>query len=135
MIRRPPRSTRTDTLFPYTTLFRSNVPRVIKDLAPLDQCTNSPNHCNYRPEQFDDLHALPPGISRITIRSSRTRFATRRGLLQDAGEVVGGWRRRHRTECDGVERRLGAREYPPVSLRHPARLSHFAFTAGDEVTP
>src|SRR3546814_3748096 len=26
MIRRPPRSTRTDTLFPYTTLFRSTVP-------------------------------------------------------------------------------------------------------------
>src|SRR3546814_15231342 len=32
MIRRPPRSTRTDTLFPYTTLFRSLV-RVI-DLSP-----------------------------------------------------------------------------------------------------
>src|SRR3546814_2278451 len=30
MIRRPPRSTRTDTLFPYTTLFRSSV-------EPLDQ--------------------------------------------------------------------------------------------------
>src|SRR3546814_1419924 len=28
MIRRPPRSTRTDTLFPYTTLFRS-VPQII----------------------------------------------------------------------------------------------------------
>src|SRR3546814_17562646 len=27
MIRRPPRSTRTDTLFPYTTLFRSNANR------------------------------------------------------------------------------------------------------------
>src|SRR3546814_10483832 len=27
MIRRPPRSTRTDTLFPYTTLFRSRLPR------------------------------------------------------------------------------------------------------------
>src|SRR3546814_10215966 len=26
MIRRPPRSTRTDTLFPYTTLFRSDAP-------------------------------------------------------------------------------------------------------------
>src|SRR3546814_9851918 len=26
MIRQPPRSTRTDTLFPYTTLFRSHVP-------------------------------------------------------------------------------------------------------------
>src|SRR3546814_11978704 len=30
MIRRPPRSTRTDTLFPYTTLFRSPDPRVAK---------------------------------------------------------------------------------------------------------
>src|SRR3546814_14879347 len=28
MIRRPPRSTRTDTLFPYTTLFRSTIGRV-----------------------------------------------------------------------------------------------------------
>src|SRR3546814_16728728 len=27
MIRRPPRSTRTDTRFPYTTLFRSGLPR------------------------------------------------------------------------------------------------------------
>src|SRR3546814_3681621 len=27
MIRRPPRSTRTDTLFPYTTLFRSDSPQ------------------------------------------------------------------------------------------------------------
>src|SRR3546814_2809214 len=29
MIRRPPRSTRTDTLFPYTTLFRSATSRLI----------------------------------------------------------------------------------------------------------
>src|SRR3546814_19339123 len=28
MIRRPPRSTRTDTLFPYTTLFRSQLPPI-----------------------------------------------------------------------------------------------------------
>src|SRR3546814_3662413 len=28
MIRRPPRSTRTDTLFPYTTLFRSNLEEI-----------------------------------------------------------------------------------------------------------
>src|SRR3546814_16625759 len=33
MIRRPPRSTRTDTLFPYTTLFRS--PELILDFATL----------------------------------------------------------------------------------------------------
>src|SRR3546814_3928349 len=29
MLQRPPRSTRTDTLFPYTTLFRSNIDRRI----------------------------------------------------------------------------------------------------------
>src|SRR3546814_13917296 len=33
MIRRPPRSTRTDTLFPYTTLFRS------KDFSSLASCS------------------------------------------------------------------------------------------------
>src|SRR3546814_11162770 len=32
MIRRPPRSTRTDTLCPYTTLFRSGLPGSIKTL-------------------------------------------------------------------------------------------------------
>src|SRR3546814_18892908 len=34
MIRRPPRSTRTDTLFPYTTLFRS-APAIIEDCGIL----------------------------------------------------------------------------------------------------
>src|SRR3546814_17383117 len=41
MIRRPPRSTRTDTLFPYTTLFRSFAVKRILQLAvpvPLLRC-------------------------------------------------------------------------------------------------
>src|SRR3546814_5814080 len=33
MIRRPPRSTRTDTLFPYTTLFRSDGPTPTTEIA------------------------------------------------------------------------------------------------------
>src|SRR3546814_3492492 len=37
MIRRPPRSTRTDTLFPYTTLFRSG--EVEMDAAIMDGAT------------------------------------------------------------------------------------------------
>src|SRR3546814_17608950 len=38
MVRRPPRSTRTDTLFPYTTLFRSRVPTAYPDhLRPVDR--------------------------------------------------------------------------------------------------
>src|SRR3546814_19458856 len=35
MIRRPPRSTRTDTLFPYTTLFRSYAGRTIGAARPI----------------------------------------------------------------------------------------------------
>src|SRR3546814_2039492 len=34
MIRRPPRSTRTDTLFPYTTLFRSLLSPLLDDPRP-----------------------------------------------------------------------------------------------------
>src|SRR3546814_15349542 len=34
MIRRPPRSTRTDTLFPYTTLFRSALGKAIAAFLP-----------------------------------------------------------------------------------------------------
>src|SRR3546814_16834549 len=37
MIRRPPRSTRTDTLFPYTTLFRSGRPDVAPQKQRLDE--------------------------------------------------------------------------------------------------
>src|SRR3546814_10606861 len=46
MIRRPPRSTRTDTLFPYTTLFRSRIwqQRILpaRDMASDDRC-----HCHF----------------------------------------------------------------------------------------
>src|SRR3546814_8033047 len=53
MIRRPPRSTRTDTLFPYTTLFRS-VRRRTAFAGPASRCSED---------------ARPP---RIAIRSIRS---------------------------------------------------------------
>src|SRR3546814_723144 len=41
MIRRPPRSTRTDTLFPYTTLFRSSIPDAeFRGTAFFQKCGN-----------------------------------------------------------------------------------------------
>src|SRR3546814_10260485 len=40
MIRRPPRSTRTDTLFPYTTLFRSVPERAWDLIVTMDDATN-----------------------------------------------------------------------------------------------
>src|SRR3546814_17827987 len=42
MIRRPPRSTRTDTLFPYTTLFRSRISRDRADEICLDRARGAP---------------------------------------------------------------------------------------------
>src|SRR3546814_17098507 len=55
MIRRPPRSTRTDTLFPYTTLFRSN-------LAPKSQP---------RPKE-SNLATFPPPLSQRKSRSNQS---------------------------------------------------------------
>src|SRR3546814_1641308 len=43
MIRRPPRSTRTDTLFPYTTLFRSEIVKEALGLHVQIQCSAALN--------------------------------------------------------------------------------------------
>src|SRR3546814_6843362 len=92
MIRRPPRSTRTDTLFPYTTLFRSNVgflphPQrlqlqgIILDVGVLD------------PYPCLDIHDLFRVRSRIE-RGAQF-FQTRRALGRDA---IGRLRYRSRSE-------------------------------------
>src|SRR3546814_3332137 len=41
MIRRPPRSTRTDTLFPYTTLFRSQIGTLTETLETVGMATRA----------------------------------------------------------------------------------------------
>src|SRR3546814_12217010 len=75
MMRRPPRSTRTDTLFPYTTLFRSDSDRVLRgcrrlayadrlpgppapgELLPADSCADPGVDLRHRrhPARLDDL--------------------------------------------------------------------------------
>src|SRR3546814_1786820 len=44
MIRRPPRSTRTDTLFPYTTLFRSVFDRAADRVAAVERALRPAQH-------------------------------------------------------------------------------------------
>src|SRR3546814_7306832 len=58
MIRRPPRSTRTDTLFPYTTLFRSSDYRSSEDTADLS--ARSPA----RGRRLDSIHGRRPAPAR-----------------------------------------------------------------------
>src|SRR3546814_12498578 len=55
MIRLPPRATRTDTLFPYTTLFRSPLPELLLGLVP------APRH---RPADLRAARRDPPAIRR-----------------------------------------------------------------------
>src|SRR3546814_4186434 len=62
MIRRPPRSTRTDTLFPYTTLFRSE-PADSRAHPPADQQPDpvAPERSKHagQPGEEPDPHRLP----------------------------------------------------------------------------
>src|SRR3546814_14095262 len=58
MIRRPPRSTRTDTLFPYTTLFRS----ISGDRHPIGRQYGDQRQCRKRDEP---VHMpAPPDVAR-----------------------------------------------------------------------
>src|SRR3546814_8004113 len=59
MIRRPPRSTRTDTLFPYTTLFRSQAGARKQLLCHL--CVNGLRGCALPAMQAGILHCRKPG--------------------------------------------------------------------------
>src|SRR3546814_21197833 len=52
MIRRPPRSTRTDTLFPYTTLFRSP----LRDFASDNLACPAEQEIDQRPHAQRQLH-------------------------------------------------------------------------------
>src|SRR3546814_12765728 len=74
--RRPPRFTRTDTLVPYTTLFRT---RRWRD--------DGPSRLHARPRHADGSRPwLPPGLGRRRSLEHR----------QPARPSVGTWRRRHR---------------------------------------
>src|SRR3546814_11861776 len=73
MIRRPPRSTRTDTLFPYTTLFRSaRVDQLYRSCAEKRKASVPPfqarrGTCRYRRQArgLTDAGALPSAVPPI----------------------------------------------------------------------
>src|SRR3546814_4867074 len=66
MIRRPPRSTRTDTLFPYTTLFRSTAQEDIVD--PLNSKVIVKRGDLIQEDKIDQIERA--GIDTIFIRSA-----------------------------------------------------------------
>src|SRR3546814_8740839 len=68
MIRRPPRSTRTDTLFPYTTLFRS-------------RAGDREHHVHRQAEHADDVVRVLPELLEVASRAQREQ------VLQQPGQV------------------------------------------------
>src|SRR3546814_12055566 len=96
MIRRPPRSTRTDTLFPYTTLFRSEV-LLIAGPVPLP---------------------TPPGVIRVDVETAVEMAAeVEAGLPVDAAIMVAAvadWR-----AADTAPQKIkkdGSGQVPPLAL-------------------
>src|SRR3546814_4152866 len=105
MIRRPPRSTRTDTLFPYTTLFRS----AQADVAKREWDAEHP------------LSGLKKAVSGITGKPSEPAHAIERGsdglalhLLQIIGVVRG----------HPVDEGKGGADSPCEGARHGQDRNH-----------
>src|SRR3546814_15099870 len=109
MILRPPRSTRTDTLFPYTTLFRSECKAVrdpkgdgehrdqpvepVRDRAVAQIADRGGDHeCRKKGHQ-----------AKCDRTGSHRDSSTHYGLPKSNHAVSGGWRDLHRSE----ERRVG----------------------------
>src|SRR3546814_1434475 len=72
MIRRPPRSTRTDTLFPYTTLFRSQYP---------DELDTGANKANSR--VAENLYRRATGEGREAVTAAIFWLKTRAGRSEE----------------------------------------------------
>src|SRR3546814_19116144 len=84
MIRRPPRSTRTDTLFPYTTLFRSVYEA---GLSPLVLETGA--SALIAPLLTGEALPRPVAVARLADLTRGVRFlAEARTLLVDLGDDV-----------------------------------------------
>src|SRR3546814_20849353 len=85
MIRRPPRSTRTDTLFPYTTLFRS------EDAAILDYCGDLVAELNRQDVFREPVRAL---LDRRPAKAANKRWGwVKKGapiVIEVGGRDVGG---------------------------------------------
>src|SRR3546814_20372057 len=116
MIRRPPRSTRTDTLFPYTTLFRSPALRP----APL-----TPREAEVRDLLLrgcsTDAVALRLSISRHTVKAHRKAIFRKLGISSLA-ELLS---LAHRPpSSDGLDRRPSPPTLAFLHLALPDPVDH-----------
>src|SRR3546814_17041815 len=88
MIRRPPRSTRTDTLFPYTTLFRSPAIRRLDG----ERADDEPARCRHRggAPASDRSRGWDPGMANRPALAGAGRFDGRAARTDRRGVLVAG---------------------------------------------
>src|SRR3546814_9321358 len=85
MIRRPPRSTRTDTLFPYTTLFRSGAfGHEIRIVERADDAIIAPAHIGLADEIATEQE---PRTNAVRIKVLHQLIASKRRALTDGDGV------------------------------------------------
>src|SRR3546814_7175946 len=108
MIRRPPRSTRTDTLFPYTTLFRSRLASLLVSRSGVVIRTGV-HHPNPSSEE-EGLSGDPIAPPHKPARRSRARSRRSRPAPE---------RKRRRSHAKGKN---PARRRPPARTRAKRRL-------------
>src|SRR3546814_2540514 len=89
MIRRPPRSTRTDTLFPYTTLFRSSDVSVFSQETPANRVPKSPrNSCRLTSGCFWWLRNIQPSHTSVAIGTRPHFFLSRSKKFASSGTPI-----------------------------------------------
>src|SRR3546814_5776508 len=79
MIRRPPRSTRTDTLFPYTTLFRSFGSNFDQSV---DNLPNSITYLTFGYSFNQSVDNLPKSITHLTFGRSEEHTSELQSLMR-----------------------------------------------------
>src|SRR3546814_7191656 len=136
MIRRPPRSTRTDTLCPYTTLFRSRRPRLQPALQQQRE-RGRYEHVADGQRGVDDVQreAVPPvhQSRRIPSRSSRRYSAWRDSPSSAAACASTPWLR---SSASSIAARSGSSDVatPPAADRKGTRPRLAASTSDRKST-
>src|SRR3546814_20076089 len=108
MILRPPRSTRTDTLFPYTTLFRSRQVEKRSDRAACRLARPQFEHLSEQHQHSDDRSGLEIDRDRAIGGSEGGREDLRGD--RRAHTIAPGDARPHRAEGDNVEALVAVRK-------------------------
>src|SRR3546814_8579497 len=131
MIRRPPRSTRTDTLFPYTTLFRSRQPgadphrkqrplRVADDSLAVTMPAARPFENRHQRIEAGHLLVAPVAAPADAVALDRDHFPRHQGIIEgepvaepvyrlgDSDCLVADCARRRTAPCDRKSTRLNS---------------------------